>query len=126
MPIDGLELTVLRTLERSLSLGSDDQQLEAIAAVFGAEDLPRFTLNIHHEKTTYTDILAQLRQSPVHVLLSRSVPFRGRPIRQSGNGFCAPARSAKTILYDPIEDTLVITPAATGDCSTCTTVFRTA
>ncbi|MEQ1907443.1 MAG: hypothetical protein ABMA15_01385 [Vicinamibacterales bacterium] len=116
LPIDGLELTVLRTLDRSLSLGSDDQQLEAIAAVFGAEDLPRFTLNIHHEKTTYTDILAQLRQSPVHVLAifdpSRSEV--GQFVSRE-TGFVHPLVLPKQFSYDPIEDTLVITPAATGD-----------
>ena len=116
LPIEGLELTVLRTLDRPLSLGSDDQQLEAIAAVFGAKDLPRFTLNIRQEKTTYIDILGQLRQSPVHMLAvfdpSRSEV--GQFVSRE-SGFVHPLVLPKEFQYDPIEDTLVITPAATGD-----------
>lgn len=116
LPIDGLELMVVRTLDRPLSLGSDDQQLEAIAAVFGAEDLPRFTLNIRQEKTTYSDILEQLRQSPVHMLAifdpSRSEV--GQFVSRE-TGFVHPLVLPKQFQYDPIEDTLVITPAATGD-----------
>jgi hypothetical protein len=116
LPIDGVELSVLRTLDRPVALGSDDQQLETIAAVFGAEDLPRFTLNIRQEKTTYSDILEQLRQAPVHVLAifdpSRSEV--GQFVSRE-TSFVHPLVLPKQFQYDPIEDQLVITPAATGD-----------
>ena len=68
LPIDGMNLLVLRTLDRSISVGNDDQQLETIASIFGAEDSPRFILNIRQAKTTYPDIQTVLRQDPVHVL----------------------------------------------------------
>lgn len=116
LPIDGIDLTVLRTLDRPLSLGSDDQQLEAIAGIFGAEDLPRFTLNILQDRTSYVDILARLRQASVHVLgifdPSRSVV--GQFVSRE-TSFVHPLVLPKQFQYDPIEDQLVITPAATGD-----------
>jgi hypothetical protein len=115
-PVDGMHLTVRRTLDRTLSLGTDEQQLETIAGVFGAEDSPRFVLNIQQARTTYPDILTQLKQDPVHVLAVFD-PSRSQVGRFSRRepGFVHPLVLPKEFQYDPIEDQLVITPAATGD-----------
>ncbi len=115
-PIDGMHLTVFRTLDRQLSLGNDDQQLETIASVFAAEDSPRFVLNIRQAKTTYQDVQTLLRQDPVHVLAIFD-PSRSQVGRFSNreSGFVHPLVLPKEFQYDPIEDQLVITPAATGD-----------
>ena len=116
LPIDGMYLSVSRTLDRPISLGSDDQQLETIASVFAAEDSPRFVLNIKQSKTTYHDIQTLLKQDPVHVLAifdpSRSQIGR---FNSRESGFVHPLVLPKEFQYDPIEDQLVITPAATGD-----------
>lgn len=116
LPIDGMHLTVFRTLDRPVSLGTDDQQLETIASVFAAGDAPRFILNIHQEKTTYQDIQNHLRQDPVHVLaiFDPSRAQVGRFVSREP-GFIHPLVLPKEFQYDPIEDQLVITPAATGD-----------
>jgi len=116
LPIDGMHLTVFRTLDRQLSLGNDDQQLETIASVFAAEDSPRFVLNIRQAKTTYQDVQTLLRQDPVHVLAIFD-PSRSQVGRFSSreSGFVHPLVLPKEFQYDPIEDQLVITPAATGD-----------
>lgn len=116
LPIEGMHLTVFRTLDRPLSLGNDDQQLETIASVFAAGDAPRFILNIQQAKTTYQDILNHLRQDPVHVLaiFDPSRAQVGRFVSREP-GFIHPLVLPKEFQYDPIEDQLVITPAATGD-----------
>lgn len=116
LPIEGVHLTVFRTLDRPLSLGNDDQQLETIASVFAAGDSPRFILNIQQTKTVYQDILNHLRQDPVHVLaiFDPSRAQVGRFVSREP-GFVHPLVLPKEFQYDPIEDQLVITPAATGD-----------
>jgi hypothetical protein len=116
LPIEGMHLTVLRTLDRPLSLGNDDQQLETIASVFAAGDAPRFVLNIQQAKTTYPDVLNHLRQDPVHVLaiFDPSRAQVGQFVSREP-GFIHPLVLPKEFQYDPIEDQLVITPAATGD-----------
>ena len=116
-PLEGMQITVLRTLDRPLSLRNDnDQQLEAIASVFAAVDHPRFTLDIKQERTTYKDILDLLRNDPVHVLAIFD-PSQSdvRPFRGSDGGFLHPLVLPKEFQYDPIEDELTITHAATGD-----------
>ncbi|GDX92033.1 hypothetical protein LBMAG46_20400 [Planctomycetia bacterium] len=116
LPVDGMNLVVFRTLDRPISIGSDDQQLETIASVFAAEDSPRFVLNIRQSKTTYSDINTHLEQDPVHVLAifdpSRSTVGR---FTSRETGFVHPLVLPKEFQYDPIEDQLIITPAATGD-----------
>ncbi len=116
LPVDGMNLVVFRTLDRPVSIGNDDQQLETIASVFAAEDSPRFVLNIRQARTTYADIKTQLEQDPVHVLAifdpSRSTVGR---FTSRETGFVHPLVLPKEFQYDPIEDQLIITPAATGD-----------
>lgn len=116
LPVDGMNLQVIRTLDRSVSIGADDQQLETIASVFAAEDSPRFVLNIRQAKTTYADINTQLGQDPVHVLAIFD-PSRSQVGRFASRelGFLHPLVLPKEFQYDPIEDQLIITPAATGD-----------
>jgi len=116
LPVDGMNLVVFRTLDRPVSIGNDDQQLEIIAAVFAAEDSPRFVLNIRQAATTFSDINTHLEQDPVHVLAifdpSRSTVGR---FTSRETGFVHPLVLPKEFHYDPIEDQLIITPAATGD-----------
>jgi hypothetical protein len=116
LPLEGMHVTAVRTLDRTVSLGADDQQLETIATVFGAEDLPLFVLNVHAEKTTYADIQRQLLQTPAH-LLAIFDPSRSEvgQFVSRDPGFVHPLVLPKEFQYDPIEDRLVITPAATGD-----------
>jgi hypothetical protein len=116
LPIQGMHLTVFRTLDRAVSLGNDDQQLETIASVFAAGESPRFILNVQQAKTTYQDILTYLRQDSVHVLavFDPSRAQVGRFVSREP-GFIHPLVLPKEFQYDPIEDQLVITPAATGD-----------
>ncbi len=116
LPIDGMQLAVYRTLERPLSLGADDQQLEAIANVFSAENNPRFILQMYQAKTSYPDVLTALAQDPVH-LLAIFDPSRSQigQFVSRYEGFIHPLVLPKEFQYDPIEDQLVITPAATGD-----------
>jgi hypothetical protein len=114
--VDAAHVVIYRTLDRALNVGGDDDQLEAIAEVFADGEQQRFVLEIHPEKTTYTDVLTQLQQRHVHVFVafdpSRSQvgQFTGR-----GGGFIHPLVLPKEFQYDPMEDQLVITPAATGD-----------
>jgi hypothetical protein len=114
--ISGLHITVWRTIDRNVSLGDDDQQLEAIASVFAAEETQRFTLDIHQDRTTYQDVISYLSGDPVHVLaiFDASHSRVSRVTMQSG-GFVHPLVLPKEFNYDSIEDKLVITPAATGD-----------
>lgn len=116
LPIEGMHLSVFRTLDRPLSLGSDDQQLEIVASVFSPENNPRFVLHVQQTKTTYPDVLTHLRQDPVHVLaiFDPSRAQIGQFTRRDA-GFVHPLVLPKEFLYDPIEDKLIITPAATGD-----------
>jgi hypothetical protein len=116
LPLDGMNLQVLRTLDRSISIGNDDQQLETISSIFAAEDSPRFVLNIRQAKTTYADIRTLLQQDPVHVLAIFD-PSRSQVGRFTNRdaGFVHPLVLPKEFQYDPIEDQLIITPAATGD-----------
>jgi hypothetical protein len=116
LPVQGMHLSVYRTLDRPVSLGSDDQQLEAIADVFSAENNPRFVLNIHQPKTNYLDILNDLRLDPVHILALFD-PSRSQvgQFVSRDTGFIHPLVLPKEFQYYPIEDQLVITPAATGD-----------
>jgi|GEM_PF-2889328 len=115
-PVEGVNLVVFRTLDRPVSIGNDHQQLETIASVFAAEDSPRFVLNIRPSRTTYSDINTHLEQDPVHVLAifdpSRSTVGR---FTSRDTGFVHPLVLPKEFQYDPIEDQLLITPAATGD-----------
>lgn len=116
LPVDGMHITVHRTLDRPLSLGADDQQLETIGSVFAADDSPRFVLNVRQAKTTYTDVQTLLQQDPVH-LLAIFDPSRSQVGRFTSReaGFIHPLVLPKEFQYDPIEDQLIITPAATGD-----------
>ena len=116
LPLDGMNLVVFRTLERAVTIGNDDQQLETIASVFAAEDSPRFVLNVRQSKTTYADIQVHLEQDPVHILAIFD-PSRSQVGRFTSRetGFVHPLVLPKEFQYDPIEDQLVITPAATGD-----------
>lgn len=116
LPVGGLRLTVRRTLERPISLGTDDQQLEAIGSVFSADEGCHFVLDVDDRKTTYTDVVATLADDPVHVLAifdpSRSQV--GQFVARD-RGFLHPLVLPKQFQYDPIEDHVSIEPAATGD-----------
>lgn len=116
LPVEGMNVEVVRTLDRVLSLGSDDQQLETIGSVFSAENNPRFVLHVHQAKTTYQDILEDLRQDPVHILAIFD-PSRSQvgQFVSRDSGFVHPLVLPKEFKYDQITDQLVITPAATGD-----------
>lgn len=116
LPLDGMDLTVYRTLDRLVTLGTEDQQLETIASVFSAENNPRFVVNVNQAKTNYSDILNELRQNPVH-LLAIFDPSRSQvgQFVSRDTGFIHPLVLPKEFQYDPYEDQLVITPAATGD-----------
>lgn len=116
LPIEGLHVSVWRTTDRPITVAGDDQQLETIATVFAAEELPRFSLDIKHGEALHRDVLTALEVDPVHVLaiFDPSQSKVGRVSAKDG-GFVHPLVLPKEFKYDPFEDKLVITPAATGD-----------
>lgn len=116
LPVAGAHIAVYRTLERPLTMGSDDEQVEIIAELFADDGGRQFSLEVHTEKTTYADVLTELDQQPVHVFVAFD-PSRSQVGQFSGRdtGFIHPLVLPKEFQYDPMEDQLVITPAATGD-----------
>jgi hypothetical protein len=115
LDIWSLHVSVYRTLERPLSLGSHDQQLEAIAEVFSDDEARAFILEVHSEKTTYSDIVTELASDPVHLLVifDPSTAHVGQ-FQRSGRSLVHPLVLPKEFRYDAMEDELFITPAATG------------
>jgi hypothetical protein len=116
LPVEGLEVRAYRTLPRPLALGGDEQQLEAIADVFAEEHRQSFHLAVDATLTTYADIIAHLRRSPCHIVAAFD-PSRSQVNQFTGHsaGFIHPLVLPKQFQYDPLEDELTITPAATGD-----------
>jgi len=116
LPIDGMHVSVWRTTDRAITITGDDQQIETIATVFGAEDAPRFRLDIRQTEALHRDVLTALEADPVHVLAIFD-PSQSKVARVSAKdgGFLHPLVLPKEFKYDPFEDKLVITPAATGD-----------
>jgi hypothetical protein len=115
LDIWSLNVSVYRTLDRQLNLGSQDQQLEAIAEVFSDDEARAFILEVHTEQTTYIDIIKELSSEPVHVLavFDPSTAQVGQFLR-SNRSLVHPLVLPKEFRYDAMEDELFITPAATG------------
>jgi hypothetical protein len=116
LPVSGAHIAVYRTLDRPLTMGSDDEQDETIAELFADDGGKQFSLEVHPEKTTYADVLTALDQQPVHIFVAFD-PSRSQVGQFAGRdtGFIHPLVLPKEFQYDPMEDQLVITPAATGD-----------
>jgi len=114
--VEGMQFSVFRTLERPLGLGTEDQPLEPIAEVFADDERRRFLLEIHPEKSTYADVLQELKRQSVHVFVVFD-PSKSQVGQFAGPdaGFIHPLVLPREFQYDPMEDRLVIRPAATGD-----------
>jgi hypothetical protein len=115
LDVQSLHIRVYRTLERSLALAGNDQQLEAIAEVFSDNEARSFLLEMHPERTTYADIMRVLAQEPTHILVvfDPSTAQVGQFL-ENNRGVLHPLVLPKQFRYDAMEDELVITPAATG------------
>jgi hypothetical protein len=115
LDVHSLHISVYRTLERPVTLGGNDQQLEAIAEVFSDNEARAFLLELHAERTTYADIMRTLARAPTHVLVvfDPSTSQVGQFL-ENNRGVLHPLVLPKQFRYDAMEDELVITPAATG------------
>lgn len=114
--VSSVSVTIYRTLDRAVTLGQDEQQLEAIAEVFADGGQRRFGIQIIHERIGYADVVRQLCRSPVHVIAAFDPSTtRVGQVVAGGNGFVHPLVLPKEFQYDPIEDDVRVIPAATGD-----------
>ena len=114
--VEGISIHVYRTLDRGLSLGTDEQQLEAIAEVFGAEDFPQCSIEIDHERRTYNDVLRRVANDPAHIIAVFD-PSRSQVERMSstGRGYLHPLVVPQAFTYDVMTDEFETGPAPTGD-----------
>jgi hypothetical protein len=113
---EGIAIQVYRTLDRGVSLGTDEQQLETIAEVFGADNFPHCAIEITHDKLSYRDVIGRISGDPVHLIavFDPSSQQVGR-VSSTARGHLHPLAVPQAFTYDVMTDDFDTSPAPTGD-----------
>lgn len=113
---EGIAIQVYRTLDRGVSLGTDEQQLETIAEVFGADNFPHCAIEITHDKLSYRDVIGRISGDPVHLIavFDPSSQQVGR-VSSTARGHLHPLVVPQAFIYDVMTDDFDTSPAPTGD-----------
>jgi hypothetical protein len=120
LAVNSITVRIYRTLARPVTLGQDEQQLEAIAEVFTDGLSRRFVIEMNHERATYGEVARDSVAHPSHVtVVYDPSTTRVGQVMSGGNAFVHPLILPREFQYDPIEDDVHIIPAATGDLFDC-------